>query len=461
MKITVLNGSPKGMTSVTMQYIHYIQKAFPTHKLNIINISQDIKRIEMGNQIFDDILNEIESSDGILWAFPVYFYLVPANYKRFIELIMERGAKEVFRNRYTACISTSIHFFDHTAHNYMHAICDDLNMKYLGSFSADMYDLEIPKETETLCMFIENFFYSIKNNITTSKRFSPLSMQDFYYTPGNVNEILDSGANKIIIISDHLDHQYNLIKMIERFKASFTNEIEVINLRELDIKRSCMGCINCGYDNKCVYEYKDEFIDFFNTKIMTADILIWAGAIKDRYLSAKWKTFFDRSFFYGHVPVLKGKQIGFIISGPLSQIPNLRQIMEAYVDNQHANIVDFVTDEFGDSAEIDSLLNNLGKRSIRFANSGYISPHTFLSEGGAKILRDNIWGRFRFPIRADYLFFKRHGMFDFPQKEYKIRILNKIMLFLSKSPKYRKEVNKRMKNEMIKPLQKVLDKITL
>jgi len=84
------------------------------------------------------------------------------------------------------------------------------------------------------------------------------------------------------------------------------------------------------------------------TKIKAADILVWAGEIRDRYLSAKWKTFFDRSFFNGHAPSLAGKQFGFIISGPLSQIPNLRQILEAYVEMQQANPAGFVTDESGD-----------------------------------------------------------------------------------------------------------------
>ena len=138
MKISVLNGSPKGMTSVTMQYIHYIQKKYPQHELKIINISQRIHKIEKEPAVFQEILDDIQSSDGIIWAFPVYYLLVPSNYKRFIELIRINGAEDIFKNRYTAVLTTSIHFFDHTAHNYMHSICDDLDMKYIGSYSADL-----------------------------------------------------------------------------------------------------------------------------------------------------------------------------------------------------------------------------------------------------------------------------------------------------------------------------------
>ena len=65
MKIAVLNGSPKGMTSVTMQYVHYIQKEYPQHELKIINISQRIKKIESDKSALQEILDEVKGSDGI------------------------------------------------------------------------------------------------------------------------------------------------------------------------------------------------------------------------------------------------------------------------------------------------------------------------------------------------------------------------------------------------------------
>ena len=455
MKIIVLNGSPKGTTSVTMQYIYYIQQEFPEHELKILNISQQLKKIEKNTQAFQDILNEINSSDGVLWASPVYYFLIPANYKRFIELISEKNAEDVFRNKYTAFLTTSIHIFDHTAHNYMNAVCDDLNMKYTGSFSADMYDLLKPEEKKRLCVFAKIFFDAIKKNTHTLRRYIPLIWQDFDYTPGDTKSKIDAGSKKILIVTDAVENQRNLIRMIEKFKASFSNKVETINLNDLDIKGSCLGCISCGYDNKCVYEGKDEYINFYNTKVKNADILVWAGTIKDRYLSAKWKTFFDRSFFTGHVPSLFGKQIGFIISGPLSQTPNLIQVLEGYTELQDANPVGFVTDEEGDSAKIDSMLEAFGKRFVWFAENDYCKPNTFLGVGVKKIFRDDIWGWMRFPFRADHLAYKKIGRYDFPQKQYKIRIQNAIMLLLSKSAVFRKEVKKRMKQEMIKPLQKV------
>ena len=161
MKIVVLNGSPKGNISVTLQYVLFIRKKFPQHELKVFNIAQEFRKIEGEEEAFQEIIEAVKSADGVLWAFPLYILLVHSNYKRFIELIRERGVESAFKGKYTAALSTSIHFFDHTAHNYINAICDDLDMRYVGSFSADMYDLLQTKEQDKLIRFAEhkNLFF--------------------------------------------------------------------------------------------------------------------------------------------------------------------------------------------------------------------------------------------------------------------------------------------------------------
>ena len=234
----------------------------------------------------------------------------------------------------------------------------------------------------------------------------------------------------------------------------------MVNLHDIDIKGGCLGCLQCGFENICVYGDKDEFMKFYNTKLKVADALVFAGAIKDRYLSSRWKLFFDRGFFHCHSPSLIGKQIGFMISGPLSQIPNLRQILEGWAEWQQCNLVDIITDEYEDSAEIDTLLHSFASRLVQFIDINYTKPRTFLGVGGMKVFRDDIWGRLRFPFVADHRFYKQHGIYDFPQKDFRTRIQNGFMMFLSKIPKIRKEIyTKRMKDEVIKPLRKILEDI--
>ncbi|MFX1329876.1 MAG: NAD(P)H-dependent oxidoreductase [Promethearchaeota archaeon] len=461
MKIIVLNGSPKGDLSVTMQYILYIQKKFPEHEIKIINIAQQIKHLERDQQKFRKIIEEIKESDGIIWGTPVYFLLVPSQYKRFIELITERNAESAFKGKYTVALTTSIHFFDHTAHDYLHAICDDLEMKYAGKFSAEMYDLMTSENRDNLILFVKNFFYTIENNMLTSKHFPPLSYRNFMYNPTrdeNEENKVDVKDKKILILTDSNDEKTNLWKMINTFRNSFTGNIDIINIYDISIKGGCLGCLQCGYDNQCVYKDKDEFMSFWNQKLRTSDILIFAGNIKDRYLSSQWKMVFDRSFFNNHVPTLIGKQIAFIISGPLNQIPNIKHIFQAYLESQGSNCVDFITDEYGDSAQLDSLLQYLAQKIIRFSESNYIQPVTFLSIGGKLLFRDAVYSRLRLVFRADDKYYEKHGFYKtFPQNDKRAKKMNEQLIPLIESnEKFRKKFYTMIKEALVNPLKSIV-----
>ena len=182
MKIAVLNGSPKGDLSVTLQYLKYVQKKYPELKLNVHHISQKIKSIEKKEAAFNKIIDEVRNADAVWWSVPIYVCLVPSQYKRFIELIWENGAEDAFKGKYAAVITTSLHFYDHTGNNYMHSICDDLNMKYVDFFSPDMYDLLEEGHRSKLLMFAENFFDTVNRSISVPKSFSPIVRREFNYS---------------------------------------------------------------------------------------------------------------------------------------------------------------------------------------------------------------------------------------------------------------------------------------
>ena len=173
MKIIVLNGSPKGKHSITLQYVHYMQKQFSQHEFKTINISQEIKKIENDEKTFHGIIDEIRSTDGIIWSFGLWVLAVPAQYIRFIELISEKGVGDAFRNKYTATLSTSIHYYDHAAHNYMRSICEDFHMKYVDGIFFDILDLRKEEERNRLRVFAAALFIrqpSRKRKLPSGKR---------------------------------------------------------------------------------------------------------------------------------------------------------------------------------------------------------------------------------------------------------------------------------------------------
>jgi multimeric flavodoxin WrbA len=455
-RIAVLNGSPKGATSVTMQYVQYIRKMFPQHELTTVDVALRRKKLEQNEGAFQEVIEQVRAADGVLWAFPLYILLVHANYKRFIELIWERGAEDAFGGKYAASLSTSIHYFDHTAHNYVQAICDDLGMHYVGAFSPEMRDLLKEKgQTQTL-QFAQRFFDAIERRVPTVRRYPPVVARAWDYTPGPGAHTVDAKGKRVVIVTDAEPQQQRLVHMVERFRGAFAGEVDTINLHDLDIKGGCLGCLRCGYDYECAYTGKDEFIDFYNTRVKTADVVVYAGAIRDRYLSATWKNFFDRSFFNTHTPSLVGKQFAFLISGPLGQNENLREILQAWTELQHANLVGIVTDEVGESAQTDGLLQALAENLAWCAEAGTMRPLTFLGVGGMKVFRDDIWGRLRTVFQADHRAYRRMGFYDFPQRDWGIRVLNAATPALFKIPRVREEFARRIKSQMVQPYQKIV-----
>jgi multimeric flavodoxin WrbA len=458
MKIVVLNGSPKGDLSVTLQYVRYLEKVHPEVSFETVNIAQRIRKIETDPEEFERIIAQVRSADGLLWAFPLYILIVHAHYKRFIELIFERGVMDAFEGKYAASLSTSIHYFDHTAHNYVHGICDDLGMRYVEAFSPEMQDLMGEQGRNQLEQFGRRFLGAIEAKLPTQRQYPPLSWRDFVYKAAATFPVRATGDRKVVIVYDGDRPGSNVLEMVRSCKTALSGNVQVIDLNQIDIQASCRGCLQCGYNNVCAFEGKDGFIDFYRSTIMTADVLVYVGTVVDRYLSSRWKTFFDRSFFNTHTPVLIGKQLAFVISGPVSQLPNLREILYGYAEFQQANVVGLVSDEYGDSSEIESLLRNLMTSGVEMAEARATRPMTFLGVGGLKVFRDDIWGNLRMVFRADHRAYQKLGVYKtFPQHDWGSRIMNAIMLGLLGIPSFREGFNRQMTHQMIKPAQKVIE----
>ena len=174
MRILVLGGSPKGETSVTWQYVRWIKENLGGHEIECIQIASRIKLLEKDEAAFAQVIEAVRGADAILWAFPLYFCTVCSQYKRFIELIAERGAEGAFRGRYAASLSTSIHFFDHTAHEYIRGVSEDLGMPFAGSFSPAMGDLNKSECRRQLLVFAGELIGAAQNKLPLPRRTAAL-----------------------------------------------------------------------------------------------------------------------------------------------------------------------------------------------------------------------------------------------------------------------------------------------
>ena len=86
MRILVLNGSPKGSNSITLQTILYLQKRFPEHRWEVLHVGQRIKALEKD---FSHAAESVRQADLLLFSYPVYTFLAPAQLHRFFELLKD------------------------------------------------------------------------------------------------------------------------------------------------------------------------------------------------------------------------------------------------------------------------------------------------------------------------------------------------------------------------------------
>lgn len=452
MKIIILNGSPKIEKSVTMQSIKYLEESYEEHEFEYIHIVKEVKRYEKDADKLKVICEKIQESDAIIWAFPVYHSLVHSQYKRFIELLFEYKLEKYFTGKYVSAFSTSIHYADIHAHNYIRAISEDLGMNYIEYLSHEMDDLTKETGRQSLKIFFENLITHVDEGLKTGKLNSPLSKFDFEYKAGKSDKILET-SKKIIIVTDGNKEEINLNRMIDKYKSYIKNDVEVFNLTEQDIKGYCLGCCRCAAENKCVHDDRDGYRKFLDYIINNGDIIIFAESIKDRFLSSNFKLFLDRSFCYNHIPSFKGKQIGYIISGKLSENQNLRQILEFHM--QGANLIGFACDEAENSEVIDNQIYTFAKMSISYAEKNYYKSDTFLTIARNKLFRDAIKGFLGVVFLQDYKYYRKNGMLD--DVSFNNKVIAKAVRVLMKSEKFRDKMQKNMADSMISSHKKILE----
>ena len=60
MRILVLNGSPKGENSITLQTVRYLEKRFPDETFEVLHVGQRIKALEKDFSKAEEALNSAD-----------------------------------------------------------------------------------------------------------------------------------------------------------------------------------------------------------------------------------------------------------------------------------------------------------------------------------------------------------------------------------------------------------------
>jgi multimeric flavodoxin WrbA len=445
MKILVLNGSPKGGYSITVQTAKFLEKKYPVHTFEFLDIGKRIKALEKDLSL---ALKAIENADMLLFSYPVYTFIAPSQVHRFIELLKACGAD--LSEKYATQITTSKHFYDVTAHKYIEENCKDMGMRFIRGLSADMEDLLSQKGQAEACKFLEYAVWCAENGAYEP---IPAPAPEFIHSPVEIPS--NSGEKKegdVVIVTDLEEDNTQLAEMIARFRAVFPRKTRVVNLRDYPFKGGCLGCFNCAVSGKCIYT--DKFDEFLRENIQSAEATVYAFTVKDHSMGALFKMYDDRQFCNGHRTVTMGSPVGYLVSGAYSREQNLRMIVEGRAEVGSNFLAGVATDEANANEEIDRMAKTL---SYAIENK-YTTPQNFYGVGGMKIFRDLIW-LMQGMMKADHKFYKAHGQYDFPQKKRGTMLKMYLVGALLSSPKIKAKMGNAMNEGMIMPYKKVIDKL--
>lgn len=446
LNVLILNGSPAGDNSITLYTLKYIQKHCPGCSFEVLHVGQKIKQYEKD---FTPCRDALERANIIVFAYPVYTFLVPAQLHRFIELMKEH--KVNIAGKCATQISTSKHFYDITAHRFIEENCADLGLNYVKGLSADMDDLLTAQGRKEAIDFFRFVLWSRRQGI-----FEPSPLLQTKAAPERQETAAAApslGAKackkKTVIVADFGDEAADapLKEMIRAFRTALPMQSEVVNIRAFPFAGGCLGCFRCAASGKCIY--KDGFDSYLREHIQSASALVYAYSIKDHSMGYRFKLFDDRQFCNGHRTVTMGKPVAYLVNGALEAEPNLKVLMEARAQvggNYLAGIALAPTD----AAKVAAKLTYAVKYN-------YLPPKDFYGVGGMKIFRDLIF-QMQGLMKEDHRFYKAHGFYDFPQKRMGRVVGMYAVGAMMNNEKIRKKIGNKMTEGMTMPYEAVLKK---
>jgi multimeric flavodoxin WrbA len=377
-----------------------------------------------------------------VFSYPVYTFIAPSQLHRFIAALKASGAD--LSGKFVTQITTSKHFYDVTAHRYIEDNCHDLHMKVIKGLSADMEDLTTEQGQKDAEAFFEYVLWCVQNDVhEEAPHMSDRPSAPYHPALPQVEKKNDFEA---VIVADLRPDDENLKAMIADFQSAFPYRTRLVNIAEYPFKGGCLGCFNCAGDGKCIYQ--DGFDTFLREKIQTADAIVYAFTIRDHSMGARFKMYDDRQFCNGHRTVTEGMPFGYIVNGDYESEWNLRMIVEARAEVGHNFLAGVGCDAAGLSAMIHRLSYAL--------NHHYVQPRNFWGVAGMKIFRDLIW-LMRGLMKADHEFYKKHGVYDFPQKQRGKMLMMCFLGAMVRNPKIKAKMGNKMNEGMAAPYEKVIN----
>lgn len=384
MKTVVFCGSPKGRNSVTLQTVRYLASRFSEDDFTVFFAGAGA-----GAALRNPALIAQELSDAalVLFAYPVYSFGPPSHVMKAVEEMKKTGLP--LSGKYCTQITTSMKVLDPLAHEWVERNARDLQLRIIPGLSAGQEDLA----SGTGAADADAFWRFVRASVCgKTERPAPVP---------------DRNRFKTMIITDLAEEDTALAGMIKGFVEVYPYSAEIFNVREFAFRGGCLGCLRCAPEGRCVYT--DGFEQMFRSAHAGVDATVVAFSVRDHGIGSGLKRYFDRTYFNGHRAPENRSSIGYLVNGDLSSEPHLKTYLDAYTQFRHTrDCGTAVTGEGGAG------LAALAARIQYSLENDYLQPRNFYGEACVTMFRD-IVTEFRGVMRADYRYFRKHGLLDYAE----------------------------------------------
>ncbi|MBI9015166.1 MAG: NAD(P)H-dependent oxidoreductase [Clostridiales bacterium] len=447
MKILVLNGSPKGDMGVSYHHVLFLEKHYKSITFEYIHIGKMIKTYH--DELLGELIETMSAYDCVMWAYPVYTFSVPYQLMLFMNRLQSHPKKQLLKDVYTVQLSTSKHFFDITAYNYMKTQLKDLEMIHIEGLMADMDEMLKEPGRHKMIGFMDQVLFTIQQHFTYPN--TKQIVQELYHFKYSQVPEPDKLPSKILVVYNGKSYSETLKHMISAFENLCSYEVHRLDISNINIQGGCLGCLKCTFIGHCIY--RDEFEEMYQKKILDADVLVYASDIKNHYLHEDFKLIDDRAFYNGHRVNTDNKATCYLLTGHYNHEHNLRHIIEARAHVGHMALFEPVTNE---SDDIIKQIKRLCEEVEYFMEKKPMPKTSFYGIGGMKVFRDLIFNM-RSLMIDDHDYYKTNGLYDFPKKHYFKHFFIRLGIQLISSPKRFKKYAPKMNKAMLARYKKVVD----
>ena len=424
--MVIVNASPKGEYSLTLQHAKYLMVHEPDVQFTVLDIGEQLTDMEYDKAWFDESVKLLEQCQAVIWATPVYTMLVPWQLIRFFELLKQSGTFSILSGKYATVVMSCFHYFDNLAEQWLYSVCEDLGMHFIEGFSVDNTDMLKPEFRSSMRFFMQEFHRACVEHSPVVRRSRELQdTESPRFVPSMKLSTTHRNSDvRTVLLTDEIHKDGNLSAMIDVFIAAYPNEVQIVDINDFPYEGACRGCLRCELVGEC--DRKDGFQEFYQNLVNSCDVLVHAMNLDGRYLKSIWKLFLDRTFSNGHRTSMMGKHSCYMVSGPLGRLPHVREFLEGKDRVGRENSMGIISDEASHAGQVQALIEDLALRLDRAVRAKYQKGVNFLGVGGMKIFRDLIYGM-RGVVRDDHRFYASRGLYDFPQRNIKNQLFNLFM----------------------------------